>query len=82
MLSRKYTFFIGPLMLSTGSLIAGYVYVQVMKSDGADALLAYAGVKDSEWLSKAQSYATDWGVLGLVGMQARNVLLHIKTRGL
>lgn len=30
MLSRKYTFFIGPLMLSTGSLIAGYVYVQVM----------------------------------------------------
>ncbi|CAK9034412.1 unnamed protein product [Durusdinium trenchii] len=51
-LSRKYTFFIGPLMLSTGSLIAGYFYVQVMHPD-----------------SKAQSWANDWGVLGLVGMQ-------------
>ncbi|CAK9034411.1 Elongation factor 3 [Durusdinium trenchii] len=68
-LSRKYTFFIGPLMLSTGSLIAGYFYVQVMKTNGADALLDYAGVKDSTWLNKAQSWANDWGVLGLVGMQ-------------
>mmetsp|Transcript_37132 Transcript_37132/g.58684 ORF Transcript_37132/g.58684 Transcript_37132/m.58684 type:complete len:200 (+) Transcript_37132:38-637(+) len=68
-LSRKYTWVVGPLMLSTGSLIAGYFYVQMMKSDGADALLAYAGVKDSTWLTKAQSYANDWGVLGLVGMQ-------------
>lgn len=29
-LSRKYTFFIAPFMLSTGSLIAGYFYCQMM----------------------------------------------------
>ncbi|CAJ1359336.1 unnamed protein product [Effrenium voratum] len=68
-LSRKYTFFLGPLMLSLGSLVAGVFYVQMMRSEGADALLAYAGVKDSSWLEKAKVYAKDYGVLGLVGMQ-------------
>ena len=68
-LSRKYTFFIAPFMLSTGSLIAGYFYCQMMQSEGADALLEYAGVKDSAWLTKAQTYANDWGILGLIGMQ-------------
>ena len=29
-LSRRITFFIAPLMLSTGSLLAGYFYVQIM----------------------------------------------------
>lgn len=32
-LSRKYTFVVGPLMLSSGSLIAGYFYVQMMCPD-------------------------------------------------
>lgn len=68
-LSRKKTFFIAPLMLSIGSLIAGYFYVEIMKSEGQRALLAKAGVEDSQWLAKAREWAKDWGVLGLVGMQ-------------
>eukprot|EP00441_Pelagodinium_beii_P036884 CAMPEP_0197634480 /NCGR_PEP_ID=MMETSP1338-20131121/10565_1 /TAXON_ID=43686 ORGANISM="Pelagodinium beii, Strain RCC1491" /NCGR_SAMPLE_ID=MMETSP1338 /ASSEMBLY_ACC=CAM_ASM_000754 /LENGTH=159 /DNA_ID=CAMNT_0043206351 /DNA_START=145 /DNA_END=624 /DNA_ORIENTATION=- len=68
-LSRKYSFILGPLAMSIGSLVAAITYVQIMKSDGADALLEFTGAKGSTWLEKANGYAQDYGVLGLLGLQ-------------
>eukprot|EP00440_Ansanella_granifera_P027952 gb/GFBE01030369.1/.p1 GENE.gb/GFBE01030369.1/~~gb/GFBE01030369.1/.p1 ORF type:complete len:200 (+),score=66.72 gb/GFBE01030369.1/:1-600(+) len=68
-LSRKYTFFLGPLMLSIGSIVGGYTYVQIMKTQGAEALLESTGAKGSDWLAKATGYAEDYGVLGLLFLQ-------------
>jgi len=72
-LSRKYSFVLGPLAMSIGSSLAGITYVQIMKSDGADALLEMSGAKGSTWLDKASGYAQDYGVLGLLGLQVAPV---------
>mmetsp|Transcript_40188 Transcript_40188/g.93410 ORF Transcript_40188/g.93410 Transcript_40188/m.93410 type:complete len:200 (+) Transcript_40188:59-658(+) len=68
-LSRKYTWFLGPVCLCIGSLIAAVTYIRLMRSNGADALLEMSGAKNSAWLTKTQDYANDYGVLGLLGLQ-------------
>mmetsp|Transcript_44448 Transcript_44448/g.105325 ORF Transcript_44448/g.105325 Transcript_44448/m.105325 type:complete len:236 (-) Transcript_44448:73-780(-) len=68
-MSRKYTFFIGPLTLCAGSFIGGYLAISAMNSIGKDALLEKAGMKDTWLLTKAENFANDYGVWGLLGVQ-------------
>lgn len=65
-MSRKYTFIIGPICLTIGGVVAAWTYVQVMKSDGAEALLEKTGAKGSSWLESAQQWANEYGNLGII----------------
>ncbi|CAK0903746.1 unnamed protein product [Prorocentrum cordatum] len=69
---------VAPLCLTAGASIAAIMYIQVMKTSGADALLERTGAKDSKFLAQAQEWAKSWGALGLIFIQV-NPLTPVPT---
>eukprot|EP00931_Biecheleriopsis_adriatica_P077241 TRINITY_DN50843_c0_g1_i1.p1 TRINITY_DN50843_c0_g1~~TRINITY_DN50843_c0_g1_i1.p1 ORF type:complete len:206 (+),score=45.39 TRINITY_DN50843_c0_g1_i1:43-660(+) len=69
---------LAPICLTLGASVAVVTYIQLMKTSGADALLAQAGLKDSSLLQKAQEYAQHYGFGGLIFVQV-NPLLPVPT---
>lgn len=65
-MSRKYTFVIGPICLSIGAMAAAYTYTQIIKASGADVLLDRTGLKESYWLDRARQWAESYGNLGII----------------
>eukprot|EP00933_Yihiella_yeosuensis_P006349 TRINITY_DN111034_c0_g1_i1.p1 TRINITY_DN111034_c0_g1~~TRINITY_DN111034_c0_g1_i1.p1 ORF type:complete len:200 (-),score=39.33 TRINITY_DN111034_c0_g1_i1:152-751(-) len=68
-MSRPKSWVIAPIVMCAASMIAAYTYVQLMKTDGADALLEKTGAKGSKWLEKTTELAKDYGVAGLLFLQ-------------
>lgn len=64
---------IGPLMLTLGSSVAAYTYIQLMQSGGADYVLEKTNLVGSEWLKTATTYGEKYGLLGLFGLQVSPV---------
>mmetsp|Transcript_98304 Transcript_98304/g.306102 ORF Transcript_98304/g.306102 Transcript_98304/m.306102 type:complete len:207 (-) Transcript_98304:53-673(-) len=77
-MSNKVGLLLGPLCLTMGNSVAAIMYIRLMQSSGADALLEYTGTKDSKYLQKAQTFAADYGATGLVFIQV-NPLTPIPT---
>merc|ERR1712113_127675 len=71
---------LGPAILTIAAAIGAVTYMQLMKSEGADVLLASTGAKDSKWLATAQHWADNYGMLGLLLMKILPV--PIPTAGL
>lgn len=69
---------LGPVCLCTGTALAAYTYIQLMKTAGADAVLEYTGTADSKFLEKAREWAVTWGWSGLVFIQV-NPLTPVPT---
>merc|ERR1712232_773083 len=69
---------LAPFCLTFGTALSAIMYIQLMQTSGADALLEKTGTKDSKFLEKAQGYAADYGALGLVFIQV-NPLTPIPT---
>merc|ERR1719347_293729 len=57
---------LAPLILTIAAAAGALLYMHLMKSNGADALLSKTGAKDSKWLATAQQWADSYGVLGLL----------------
>mmetsp|Transcript_20165 Transcript_20165/g.36518 ORF Transcript_20165/g.36518 Transcript_20165/m.36518 type:complete len:241 (-) Transcript_20165:141-863(-) len=68
-MSRKYTFFLGPLTLSAGCFIGGEFAIRTINTFGADEILDKAGLKGHWLLQKSQDYAQHYGVWGLLAVQ-------------
>mmetsp|Transcript_78173 Transcript_78173/g.205170 ORF Transcript_78173/g.205170 Transcript_78173/m.205170 type:complete len:211 (-) Transcript_78173:7-639(-) len=65
-MSRKYTWFLGPMMLCCGGMVAALTYMQIMSSGGVEALLAKTGLGDSSWMAWGTEQAAKHGFAGLV----------------
>ncbi|CAK0903751.1 unnamed protein product [Prorocentrum cordatum] len=70
---------VAPLCLTAGASIAAIMYIQVMKTSGADALLERTGAKDSKFLAQAQETrsAPPRGDAPLAAGQAPNASLQV-----
>merc|ERR1712187_1034106 len=76
--SSKVGVVLAPSCLCFGTAISAMMYIQLMQTSGADALLEKTGTKDSKFLEKAQTWAADYGAFGLIFIQV-NPLTPIPT---
>merc|ERR1712218_319341 len=77
-MSNKIGVVLAPCCLTVGTALSAIMYIQLMQTAGADALLEKTGTKDSKFLQKAQDFAASYGALGLVFIQV-NPLTPIPT---
>merc|ERR1712039_447884 len=69
---------LAPICLTAGTALSVAMYIHLLQSGGADALLEKTGTKDSKFLAKAQDFAANYGAFGLVFIQV-NPLTPIPT---
>ncbi|CAD7937123.1 unnamed protein product [Amoebophrya sp. A120] len=60
---------IGPMTLCTGSTVAAYTYMSLMKSGGAEYVLEKTGLMGSDWIETAADYGQKYGMFGLFLIQ-------------
>mmetsp|Transcript_99686 Transcript_99686/g.157788 ORF Transcript_99686/g.157788 Transcript_99686/m.157788 type:complete len:209 (-) Transcript_99686:51-677(-) len=60
---------LAPFCLACGTAVATYMYMEMMRNGGADALLEKTGTKDSKWLGQAKEFASSYGIAGLLFIQ-------------
>merc|ERR1712232_162464 len=69
-ISRKYSWMFGPLILSLGGTLSSITYIRMMKLGGIDSVLEATGANNSTWMQRGTSLAQNWGFLGLFILNA------------